>query len=113
MAMLVLPIKRKWYEMILDGVKKEEYREISPYYASRFRNLFMFHDDRQIPLIPTGTDEHDIIFRNGYSATSPSFIARCTLDVKTGNPEWGAEKGKKYYVLTVHNIRFGSRIDKE
>lgn len=26
--MLTLPIKKKWYDMILAGIKKEEYREI-------------------------------------------------------------------------------------
>lgn len=33
--MLVLPIKKKWFDMILSGEKKEEYREIKPYYDSR------------------------------------------------------------------------------
>ena len=26
--MLILPIKKKWFDMILSGEKKEEYREI-------------------------------------------------------------------------------------
>ena len=30
--MLVLPIKKKWFDMIASGEKKEEYREIKPYY---------------------------------------------------------------------------------
>ena len=38
--MLVLPIKKKWYDMIVSGEKKEEYREIKPYYDSRFMNEF-------------------------------------------------------------------------
>ena len=32
--MLVLPIKKKWFDMILSGEKKEEYREIKRYYES-------------------------------------------------------------------------------
>ena len=28
--MLILPIKRKWFDMILSGEKKEEYRDITP-----------------------------------------------------------------------------------
>ena len=31
--MLTLPIKKKWFDMILSGEKKEEYREIKPYYV--------------------------------------------------------------------------------
>ena len=38
--MLTLPIKGKWFEMILSGEKKEEYREIKPYYETRLQNLF-------------------------------------------------------------------------
>ena len=35
---LVLPIKRKWFDMIKSGEKKEEYREIKPYYDNRIGN---------------------------------------------------------------------------
>lgn len=37
--MLTLPIKKKWFDMILSGEKKEEYREIKPYYDSRFKYI--------------------------------------------------------------------------
>ena len=40
--MLILPIKKKWFDMIASGEKKEEYREIKPYYDSRFMNAFGF-----------------------------------------------------------------------
>lgn len=35
---MILPIKKKWFDMIRSGEKKEEYREIKPYYDSRFRS---------------------------------------------------------------------------
>lgn len=38
--MLILPIKKKWFDMILSGEKKEEYRDIKEYYETRFQNLF-------------------------------------------------------------------------
>lgn len=38
--MLTLPIQRKWFDMILSGEKKEEYRDIKEYYETRFQNLF-------------------------------------------------------------------------
>ena len=37
--MLVLPIKKKWFDMILSGEKKEEYREIKRYYESRLPGI--------------------------------------------------------------------------
>jgi len=100
--MLILPIKKKWYDMILSGVKKEEYREVKPYYQSRFKGIFEMHP---YSCIPIGTDTHEIMFRNGYSGKSPSFIAKCSLDIKTGNPTWGAEDGVEYYTLKIHEIK--------
>lgn len=35
--MLVLPIKKKWFYMILTGEKREEYRDIKPYYTTRLK----------------------------------------------------------------------------
>lgn len=110
--MLTLPIKRKWFDMILSGEKTEEYREIKPYYISRFENLFGFY------YIPGGSpasakdlliyqDYHvrEIMFRNGYSATAPAFVASCTISVGRGKKKWGAEPGKKYFVLKIDAIR--------
>ena len=95
--MLTLPIKKKWFDMILSGEKKEEYREIKPYYTTRFQHLW------QGSLIG-GKAERKITFRNGYSSNSPSFVASCTMHVGTGNPEWGAEPNKKYYVLKILEV---------
>lgn len=36
MRVLTLAIKKEWFDMIASGVKREEYREIKPYYDSRF-----------------------------------------------------------------------------
>lgn len=55
--------------------------------------------------IPYGTDKREIKFRNGYGRGKPEFIALCTLDIKTGREEWGAEPGKEYYTLKMHEIR--------
>lgn len=95
--MLILPIKKKWFDMILSSEKKEEYREIKPYYTKRFQNLW------QGSLIG-GEAERDILFRNGYSKDSPSFVATCKLYTGTGKPEWGADPGKRYYILTIQDI---------
>lgn len=98
--MLILPIKKKWFDMVLLGKKKEEYREIKPYYESRFKNAWKG--------LTGGNAQREIMFRNGYNKNSPSFIAKCTLSVGTGKEEWGAEKGKEYFILTVQEILKGS-----
>lgn len=46
----------------------------------------------------------DVIFRNGYGKNAPRFTAECMIEEKTGKPEWGAEEGVIYYVLTIHRI---------
>lgn len=113
--MLTLPIKKKWFDMILSREKKEEYRDITPYYTSRLSNLFCvwtkhkeYHSENmrlflQSEYAKKNTIE-EICFRNGYNKTSPSFIAKCTLSVGTGKEEWGAEKEKQYFILTIHEI---------
>lgn len=99
--MLTLPIKKKWFDMILSGEKKEEYREIKLYYATRFKGVFEMYP---YSYIPASNDIHEIKFRNGYGNNRPEFIAKCSLDINTGKEEWGAEPGKEYYVLQIHEI---------
>lgn len=98
--MLILPIKKKWFDMILSGEKKEEYREIKPYYEIRFKNLW---EDTIAPKLT----KRKIMFRNGYHKDSPSFVAECTCTIGTGREEWGAEKYKQYFVLTINEILNG------
>lgn len=95
--MLTLPIKKRWFDMILSGVKTEEYREMTPYYQVRFENLWKLDQFN-------GSAIREIWFRNGYSGDSPSFVAKCTLRTGDGKAEWGAEPGKQYYVLKIHEI---------
>ncbi len=97
--MLILPIKKKWYNMILSGKKKEEYREIKPYYRSRLYHEG-FLDQYGLPT----QWQSKVLFRNGYSKSSPSFEALCSLDIKTGREEWGAEPDKEYYVLKIMEV---------
>ena len=47
--MLTLPTMGKWFYMILSGEKKEEYREIKPYYTSRFKKIFDMYPYSNIP----------------------------------------------------------------
>lgn len=96
--MLTLTIKKKWFDMIRAGIKTEEYREIKPYYQRRFEHLW------QGSLID-GRATREIMFRNGYRKDSPSIIAECSVRIGTGKPEWGAEEGKQYFVLTIHGLR--------
>lgn len=122
--MLILPIKKKWFDMILSGEKKEEYREIKEYYEIRFQNLFgaitihplyppdNFLDRSEYELLQGEAvpeeirkdSVQEIIFRNGYSKDSKAIKARCRLRTGKGRPEWGAEPDKQYYILEILNV---------
>lgn len=108
--MLTLPIEKKWYNMILSGKKKEEYREMKPFYESRFYNYFhqqgnmMERGSLNEWLITDLKFEMSVRFRNGYSTKSPSFVAKVRLTIGTGKTEWGAEPNKKYYVLKIQEV---------
>ena len=122
--MLILPIKKKWFDMILSGEKKEEYREIKEYYEIRFQNLFgaitihplyppdNFLDRSEFELLQGEAvpeeirkdSVQEIIFRNGYSKDSKAIKARCRLRTGNGRPEWGAEPDKQYYILEILNV---------
>lgn len=43
--MLTLPIKGKWFDMIVAKEKKEEYRDIKPYYTKRFETIGLLDQD--------------------------------------------------------------------
>lgn len=106
--MLILPIKKKWFDMIKSGEKKEEYREIKPYYNSRlkgylpdFCGLKVFRCEYGIGFISI---EDEIVFRNGYRKDSPSIKCKIKVRKGYGKPEWGAEPGKEYYILEILDI---------
>ena len=100
--MLTLPIKKKWFDMILSSEKKEEYREIKPYYTSRFEKKLCVVNEQS-------RDKYTIYktvkFRNGYSNKSPYLVAIVSIKKGTGKTEWGAEPNKRYYVLKILEIK--------
>ena len=112
--------------MISIGKKHEEYREIKDYWARRFLDVvgreeieFQVWDemlcDLQDPYRNHG-DMHELInyfgvrfreydainFRNGYSKDSPALLVELKgISINLGCEEWGAEKGKFYFTLSL------------
>ena len=115
--MFIIPIKKKYFDMIASGEKKEEYREIKPFYTSRLAAKWMENyvglpyspDDKEIFiewLKEKGTVEFGLIFlRNGYSTKCKTISSECTLRIGTGKTEWGAETGKEYYVFGIKDVQ--------
>lgn len=94
--MIILPIKKKWFDMIKSGEKKEEYREIKRYWITRFNNKGIL----------SKYNPHTIIFRNGYGKNRPSLQCKVNVRVGQGKEKWGAKKRKR--VLRFRN--FGGNV---
>ena len=111
---LKLVLKKKWYDMIASGEKKEEYREITPYWRTRIDNittrLCSIIGDK-LPygcgiMTPMESLYAPVVFYLGYTKNRPSMKFNIEeIKVGTGREEWGAEPGKKYFV-----IKLGERI---
>lgn len=98
--MLTLPIKKKWFDMILRGEKKEEYREIKPYWEVRLEKVMS-----EAAFENYGCDDiFSVKFRNGYKKDSPYFVALCLLKKGKGKVKWGAEKDKEYFIFEILDI---------
>lgn len=103
MKTLHLILKRKWYDMIASGEKKEEYRKITSYWMKRLC-------DNVTCNFNVGTGEikvqgeiknfDTVCFHRGYTETTMSFEIK-NIVTDTGIPEWGAEPGKQYFVIKL------------
>jgi hypothetical protein len=82
MQVLHLTLKKKWFDLIACGVKKEEYRDDKMYWRKRL-------------LLPGEAGDtkffNQVHFRNGYGKNAPFMRVEC-LGIRAGygNPEWGA-----------------------
>lgn len=88
--LLTLPIKRVWFDMIARKEKREEYRDLTPYYKSRFEKF-------------AAEPEFDIRFRAGYRKDSPLMQCRVSLTIGGGREDWGALPGWWGFVLKINS----------
>lgn len=118
MKTLTLPLKRKWFDMIKSGQKKEEYREIKTRYFDLFCTQYEDHTEHALPnhsndflisfhlLWPEELQEkfNKIVFTLGYPKSDDTErrleFNNPKIRIGEGKPEWGAEPGKKYFVIT-------------
>lgn len=126
---LRLSLKKKWFEMTKAGIKTEDYREITPYWANRLFNkydsntsiwfwygflmksednkrVFKFRNKEQIE-----NTIKSIGFKNfktntmtlGYPSNDDKDriieFEHKGIEIRTGKPDWGAEPNKLYFVI--------------
>ena len=117
MKKLTLSLKKQWFDMIKSGQKKEEYREIKDHYLHAFLRVndlenYFHHDlpahlfaNRQIINIGGFYKHFDrLVFTLGYPKADDTerrlYFKNPKIRIGTGRPEWGAEPGKNYFVIT-------------
>ena len=112
---LHLVLKRKWWDMIASGEKREEYRDANHYWSIRLLdNQYKWYSqnidypDDFIDWLCFGLAHNDIAFRDfenvrfhlGYTNTTMTYTVKDML-VGRGCKEWGAEPDKEYFVIKL------------
>lgn len=92
MKTLHLNLKKEWFDMILSGEKKEEYRELTDYWKKRFSNA-------------KAKGIKHITFSNGYAKDRRQMIVLVRyIRIGTGVDVWGAEKNTDYFCCILGDI---------
>lgn len=100
-GILHLVLTRKWFDMIKSGEKKEEYREITPFWSRVFSHNIKIKGKHYHP-----TDVH-ICFSLGYSKCRKQVVVSCLgLKTASGKTEWGAKENEQYYILSLGEILY-------
>lgn len=117
MNILHLTLKKEWFDMILSGEKKEEYRKIKPHWIKR---LVWLKEEEIFDCIidvlencPEDFESDDagfrhydaVLFRNGYSKNAPEMLVNIhSICSDFGVSEWGGNPNKRTFVLKLGNI---------
>jgi len=99
---LRLTLKKKWFDMIISGEKKEEYREIKQYWIKRLTNQ---NPDGTVNGKSFYKDYNFVEFINGYGKDAPKMIVRLeVIEMGRGLEKWGAEEGYDYFKIKLGEI---------
>ncbi len=129
MKNLQLSLKKQWFDLTKSGVKTEDYREINEYWVKRF----LYHKESKLTVeeiirfimnykyygyvdVSAIFTYHDLSFKEfqqnimtlGYPKSTDSErilkLEHKGIEIREGNPEWGAEPNKLYFVILHGNI---------
>lgn len=123
---LHLPLKAEWYNLIESGIKKEEYREIKPYWIKRLLEVINTDYTEYIPIDKASIDFYNqnhkylniatksksikfkdynkVKFTYGYTKKSMTFEI-INITIGKGKIEWGAMDDLLFI------IKLGNRLD--
>lgn len=128
MRILHLTLRKKPFDLIAAGIKKEEYRAISIHWIVRLIDI-QYPDEEPTPkkchadwILESYKEGHDlfdvvkhlyskvkqfdaILFRNGYSANAPSVLVEWKgLDIGPAVPEWADGMEGEFFRIHLGGI---------
>ena len=128
MKTLQLSLKKKWFDMTKPGIKPEDYRAITPYWVKRLtqctsnfehaaeellkgkayiEDYYKYCNIKDDYCFPKHFDIN--IMTLGYPSKNDTerivSFKHDGIEVREGNPEWGAVPGVNYFV-----VKHGERI---
>ena len=115
---LQLTLKKEWYQKIASGEKKEEYREVKPYWAKRISGIWIWKGKKKgmFPDLENSFmadwdinkfNKYDaIIFLNGYGDVPTMIVEHDKTEIKQGNERWGALAKQFYFTLKLGNVLY-------
>lgn len=112
---LQLSLKTHWFEMTKTGVKKEDYRDLTPFWYARLclydgkkqpisfwefapRNSFSF-DTNKVSFVEFGNNIMTLGYPKSTDTERILKIEHKGIEIGTGTPDWGAIEGKLYFVV--------------
>ena len=93
---LVLSVRKKWFDLIKSGEKKEEYRDLTEYWKKRFGFKAGYYKNHKY-----------VEFRNGYGKNVPKFkIELKNIQIQYPQKKWIDEtiKFDNCFVLQLGDI---------
>ena len=116
-AKLTLSLKRKWFEMTKAGIKTEDYREINEYWMKRLLTKQSYehylsckysggnefeNGNFDIDYVDFKTFTNNVMTLGYPKSTDKERILKLEhkgIKIRHGNPDWGAEPNKLYFVI--------------
>ena len=112
MKELRLSLKTKWFEMTKAGIKTEDYRETNEYWTKRLftkeaiEHMEDCNDDyggcihvKDLDFKPFTHNTMTLGYPKNTDTERILKLQHKGIEIRTGNPEWGAEPGKRYFVI--------------
>lgn len=86
---LFIIIRKQWFDAILHGDKREEYREIKDYWTERLEGRKYTH----------------VKFQNGYAPNAPNFLIQYKgYRIGYAKKKWGGDSDEIFYCIKLGDL---------